>query len=46
MVFDFADALESAGLITPAKGLAGFMKNSSDSDFSEGRCLLIHSHRD
>lgn len=39
MVFDSVDALESAGLIT-----LYVLKNKSV--FSEGRCLLIHSHRD
>lgn len=46
MVFDFADALESAGLITPAKELTVCMKDTSDFDFSEGKCLLIPSHKD
>lgn len=30
MVFDSADALKSAGLITLAKELVAFMKNTSD----------------
>lgn len=44
MVFDSRDALKSAGLITVAEDLAVCMKNTSE--FSEGRSLLNHSHKD
>lgn len=46
MVFDSADALKSAGLITLAKDLIVCMKNTFDFGFSEGRSLLDHSQKD
>ena len=46
MVFDSADALKSAGLVKLAKDLVVCIKNTPDFDFSEGRSLPDHSHKD